>query len=131
MRIDSLRVVLVLILLGTGSSTAQDQPVVDAGGKPDASGGYSACNTCCNTCCADSYCCSPYDCCCCDPWRICEQDPCGWNFFGWADGGYVYNSHSPNSKFNGPYNAVDRANEPVLNQFYLIGQKCLVNDCGV
>lgn len=44
---------------------------------------------------------------------------------GWVDAGAVWNTDDPTSKFNGPYNAVDRSNEPMLNQFYLIGEKSL------
>ncbi|MEK6239354.1 MAG: porin, partial [Planctomycetales bacterium] len=35
------------------------------------------------------------------------------------------NTSSPASNFNGPYNAVDRANEPMLNQIYLVAEKTL------
>lgn len=38
---------------------------------------------------------------------------------GWVDAGYTYNTSSPTSHFNGPYNAIDR-NIPQLNQLYLI-----------
>ena len=38
---------------------------------------------------------------------------------GWVDGGYTYNTTSPRSNFNGPYNAIDR-DIPVLNQLYMI-----------
>ncbi|MFM7077256.1 MAG: outer membrane beta-barrel protein, partial [Planctomycetaceae bacterium] len=47
---------------------------------------------------------------------------------GWIDGGFMGNFASPASKFNGPYNAVDRANEPMLNQLYLIGERTLPDD---
>lgn len=39
---------------------------------------------------------------------------------GWLNGGFVYNSSNPDSKFNGPYNSVDRSAEPMFNQAYLI-----------
>jgi hypothetical protein len=39
---------------------------------------------------------------------------------GWLDGGYVYNPSNPASKFNGPYNSVDRTQEPMFNQLYAI-----------
>ena len=48
--------------------------------------------------------------------------------YGWLDGGFVGNFGVPASKFNGPYNAVDRANEPMMNQVYLIGERTLPTD---
>ncbi|MFM8708212.1 MAG: outer membrane beta-barrel protein [Planctomycetia bacterium] len=48
--------------------------------------------------------------------------------YGWLDGGFVGNFANPASKFNGPYNAVDRANEPMMNQVYLIGERTLPSD---
>ena len=48
--------------------------------------------------------------------------------YGWLDGGFMGNFASPASKFNGPYNAVDRANEPMLNQIYLVGEQTLPGD---
>ena len=48
--------------------------------------------------------------------------------YGWLDGGFVGNFGNPASKFNGPYNAVDRANEPMANQVYLIGERLLPED---
>ena len=47
---------------------------------------------------------------------------------GWLDGGFVGNFGYPPSKFNGPYNAVDRANEAMANQVYLIGEQVLPTD---
>ena len=56
----------------------------------------------------------------CDPvWRLLPQDA-PVRVRGWLDGGYVYNTSNPDSKFNGPYNSVDRSAEPMLNQAYLI-----------
>jgi hypothetical protein len=40
----------------------------------------------------------------------------------------VGNFGVPASKFNGPYNAVDQANEPMMNQVYLIGERTLPTD---
>ena len=37
----------------------------------------------------------------------------------------MYNSSNPDSKFNGPYNSVDRSAEPMLNQAYLIVDRAL------
>ena len=48
--------------------------------------------------------------------------------YGWLDGGFVGNFANPASKFNGPYNAVDRANEPMMNQTYLIAEQTLPAD---
>ena len=53
----------------------------------------------------------------------------GWNFYGWLDVGFVGNTTSPPSKFNGPYNAVDRANELMGNQLYFVAEKKLPGDC--
>jgi len=54
--------------------------------------------------------------------------PDGGGVYGWLDGGFVGNVASPASKFNGPYNAVDRANEAMANQVYLIGERLLPTD---
>ena len=51
--------------------------------------------------------------------------------YGWLDGGFVGNFANPASKFNGPYNAVDRANEPMMNQTYLIAERLLPSDGSV
>ena len=48
--------------------------------------------------------------------------------YGWLNGGFMGNFANPASKFNGPYNAVDRANEPMLNQVYLVGEQTLPGD---
>ncbi|WP_417730378.1 outer membrane beta-barrel protein [Rosistilla oblonga] len=53
------------------------------------------------------------------------QASSGWNVSGWVDAGFIGNTSSPNSKFNGPYNAVDRSNEGMLNQLYMIVEKRL------
>ncbi|RLS43258.1 MAG: porin [Planctomycetota bacterium] len=47
---------------------------------------------------------------------------------GWLNGGFVGNFGVPRSKFNGPYNAVDRANEAMMNQVYIIGERTLPAD---
>ena len=47
---------------------------------------------------------------------------------GWVDAGYIWNTDDPTSRFNGPYNAVDRSNELMMNQLYLIGEKKLSSD---
>ena len=38
------------------------------------------------------------------------------------------NTESPSSKFNGPYNAVDRSNEAMFNQGYLVAERLLPTD---
>ena len=55
-----------------------------------------------------------------------EQDRGG--VYGWLDGGFVGNFGVPASKFNGPYNAVDRANEAMMNQVYIIAERTLPTD---
>ena len=47
---------------------------------------------------------------------------------GWLNGGFVGNFGVPASKFNGPYNAVDRANEAMMNQVYFIAERTLPTD---
>lgn len=52
----------------------------------------------------------------------------GWNFSGWVDAGFIGNTSSPSSNYNGPYNAVDRSNEGMLSQLYMIAEKRLPRD---
>lgn len=47
---------------------------------------------------------------------------------GWLDTGSVYNTSNPASKYNGPYNAVDRTQELVFNQGYMILERVLPTD---
>ncbi|MBX9626888.1 MAG: porin, partial [Gemmataceae bacterium] len=47
---------------------------------------------------------------------------------GWLDGGGIYNTANPNSRFNGPYNAVDRNQEPMFNQAYGVFEYVLPTD---
>lgn len=63
--------------------------------------------------------------CCSEQWYLFPQSDCGLNFRGWFNAGVMLNSDSPASHFNGPYNAVDRSNEAMLNQAYLIAEKNL------
>jgi len=86
------------------------------------SGCDSACG--CETDCCDSSCCD------CDRWFLLPQCDCGFNIHGWLNVGYIYNTDDPASQYNGPYNAVDRANEFAANQAYLIGEKALPG-CGI
>jgi hypothetical protein len=50
--------------------------------------------------------------------------------YGWLNGGYIGNANNPVSKFNGPYNAVDR-DELMFNQAYLVIEKLLGNTEGI
>ncbi len=52
-------------------------------------------------------------------------------FYGWLDAGFVGNTSSPASRFNGPYNAVDRSNEVMFNQGYLVSEVGLPRDGSV
>ncbi len=67
-------------------------------------------DSCGNTCCGCSS----------DRWFLFPQDETRLQINGWIDGGFIGNTSSPNSKFNGPYNAVDRSNEAMMNQLYLV-----------
>ncbi len=60
-----------------------------------------------------------------DPWTLFPQDNWGIDIHGWVDAGFIGNTRSPKSRFNGPYNGVDRSNELMLNQFYLVTQRNL------
>ena len=60
-------------------------------------------------------------------WFLFEKRQRG-GVYGWLDGGFVGNFGRPASKFNGPYNAVDRANEPMMNQVYFVGERLLPAD---
>ncbi len=61
----------------------------------------------------------------------CDSLGCGndqsWQISGWINGGFMGNFSSPASRYNGPYNAVDRSNDAVLNQFYVIAERGLPN----
>jgi hypothetical protein len=50
-------------------------------------------------------------------------------FSGWLDGGIIGNFGDPPSRYNGPYNAVDRSNQAMFNQLYLIAEAALPQ-CG-
>ena len=58
-------------------------------------------------------------------------EPSRGGVYGWLEGGFIGNFANPGSKFNGPYNAVDRANEPMMNQVYFIGERLLPADGSV
>ena len=65
----------------------------------------------------------------CDRGYLFPQADCGVNLRGWLNGGFIGNTADPGSKFNGPYNAVDRSNEPMMNQLYMIAERA-IPDCG-
>lgn len=52
----------------------------------------------------------------------------GLQLSGWVNGGFIGNSHSPNSRYNGPYNSIDRSNDLMLNQLYFVAEKGLPTD---
>ena len=60
-----------------------------------------------------------------DSWRAAAE---GWRVNGWVNGGYVYNTSNPDSRFNGPYSATDRSAEPMLNQAYVTASRGLPTD---
>lgn len=64
-----------------------------------------------------------------DRWYLLTQREGGLNVQGWVDAGFMGNTSSPNSRFNGPYNAVDRSNEGMLNQIYVFAEKALDPCC--
>lgn len=47
---------------------------------------------------------------------------------GWLDAGYIYNTSDPKPKFNGPYNSVDRSDELMFNQAYLVIERLMPTD---
>ena len=87
-----------------------------------------SCNSAC--CCGQTLCdgCGPAGCCD-DRWYLFPQSDCGINFSGWINAGFIGNTDGPSSKFNGPYNGVDRSNELMLNQAYLVAEKSLPTGC--
>ena len=52
----------------------------------------------------------------------------GWNLRGFINGGFMGNTDNPRSGFNGPYNAVDLANQAAMNQLYFIAENGLPTD---
>jgi hypothetical protein len=53
----------------------------------------------------------------CEPWHLFCQKECGWNFYGWANGGIMANAHNPQDHFNGPVTFADR-DYGQFNQLY-------------
>lgn len=80
-----------------------------------------ACDPCAAVCCR---CCPTED----D--SFCHYLPqfCRLHTYGWLNGGFVWNTADPASKFNGPYNGVDRSNEAMFNQGYLVSEFVLPRD---
>jgi hypothetical protein len=128
----------ILALLLTCTSASGNESDYNAGVSIDtASLGaelHSAAATGCATGGCTDHCLSDCDACdtcnTCEPWRLCPQCPDGEgiNLHGWIAAGFVGNTSSPDSRFNGPYNAVDRANEGMFNQLYLIAEQKLPSD---
>ncbi len=98
------------------------------------------CDDPCSSWISDTACLAPVDCCgsgtctsaasCQDRWYLLPNGPHGIDIHGWLNGGFVGNTGSPDSKFNGPYNGVDRSNEGMLNQLYVVTEKVLPT-CGM
>ena len=66
----------------------------------------------------------------CEPWRLFCQKDCGWNIYGWAAGGFMGNSQSPASDFNGPTTFPDQ-DTGQFNQFYAIAERTIdTGGCG-
>ena len=104
MRILALSIVSVLLLIATDTIA---QSSTDG----------SCCSQDSYGCCGDS----------CSRWFLFPQDQNSLSIHGWMDSGFIGNTSSPNSKFNGPYNAVDRSNEAMMNQLYLVAERELPN----
>lgn len=58
----------------------------------------------------------------CEPWRLFCPNPCGWNHYGWINGGIMANFHNPVDRFNGPVTFADR-HDGQLNQIYWVSEK--------
>jgi hypothetical protein len=120
------------------SPSDRPAPAPPAPGAPAANGGCGDNNGCNNGCC-DKCGCEKCQCSTCGHERCCELDCgesevvrlfdefhclscCGCNggggikLDGWLDAGYTYNSHNPDSRFNGPMTFNDR-DEMQINQF--------------
>ena len=63
------------------------------------------------------------------PWRL-IPDIHGWKIYGHVSGGVVVNADHPNSRFNGPWNLIDRDGF-ALNQLWLTVEKPLGEEFGV
>ena len=58
-----------------------------------------------------------------DRWHLFTQNDSLINVHGWVNAGFIGNTSSPASGFNGPYNAVDRANSLMMNQLYVVAER--------
>jgi hypothetical protein len=114
-------VVLAALVCGSATATAQQEPFV---GQPGSVGSFEAFDPVL----ADEVMTGviPSG----QEWFLFGESDRG-GIYGWLDGGFVGNFGNPPSKFNGPYNAVDRANEPMANQVYFIGERLLPSDGSV
>jgi hypothetical protein len=66
----------------------------------------------------------------CEPWRLFCQKECGWNVYGWANGGVMANFHNPPDHFNGPVTFADR-DYGQFNQLYGVIEKTVdTGGCG-
>ncbi len=113
--------VCCLVLLASAMMARVDSQAASANDCVDLS-----CTEVCGSCGTDACACGGSAC---DQCYLFPQKDCGVNLRGWLAAGFVGNTSDPDSKFNGPYNAVDRANEPMANQAYLIGERALPQ-CG-
>jgi hypothetical protein len=105
-------------LLGSGTATAQEQDFV---GRPGSVGSFERFDPVLNDEVMSGQIPSGQD------WFLFGEYDRG-GVYGWIDGGFIGNFANPASKFNGPYNAVDRANEPMMNQTYFIAEQTLPTD---
>jgi hypothetical protein len=64
-----------------------------------------------------------------EQWYLFRQCEDRWNIRGWMNAGIMFNTDSPASRFNGPYNSIDRSNEAMFNQAYIIAEKKLARCC--
>jgi hypothetical protein len=102
------------------SPSDQPAPPVAPAMAPIGVPGHSACAPVCEDFCEDD--------CVCEPWRLFCQDDCGWNVYGWVNGGIMANTDSPADNYNGPVTFADR-DWGQLNQLYGIVEK-KANNCG-
>ncbi len=66
----------------------------------------------------------------CPPWRLFCQKECGWNVYGWVNGGIMTNFHNPPDHFNGPVTFADR-DYGQFNQLYAVLEKTIdTGGCG-
>jgi hypothetical protein len=83
----------------------------------------------CQTACAPS-CCEEEEECVCEPWRLFCQKECGWNVYGWVNGGIMANTDAPIDDYNGPVTFADR-DWGQFNQLYAIAESKADNGgCG-